>query len=173
MTRRGQAEMVGLILIVLLLAVGFLLYLSFAFDDQEEGPVRERLGSSFVTSLLHSELDCPDGRASVRQLLQEIARGEARCPGNGKTTEERLSAHLSLMLERSDWLFGRHYNLSLMRRIGDRLEPLDPAALPPLTSPRYERPCTPRTPGVTLDHQQAELYPQPGSVELRLHLCPG
>ncbi len=60
--RRGQAEMIGLILIVLLLAAGFLLYIRFSVKAPEES-IKARyeqtqMGQTFVTSLAKTQLAC-------------------------------------------------------------------------------------------------------------------
>ncbi len=174
--RRGQAEMIGLVLIVVILAIGFLLYIKFSLEGESNAFRQDfetsQLGQSFVTSLVQSEMACGTEPESVEKVVQDIARGTTRCDGLS-TTEARLQAHLAAAFTATHELWGRNYNLSLVRSAGGDEELLDPVQLPPLTSPLYEgRVCGQRTPGVTLDHQRIELYPNPGRVELRLYLCP-
>jgi len=169
--------MIGLILIVVILAIGFLLYVKFSLDS-ETNTFRAKfetsqLGQSFVTSLAQSELQCGTEPESVENVVQDIARGETRCDDPPSTTEELLQEHLIAALKATHELWGRNYNLSLVRGVGQMEEPLDSQQLPALTSSNYVgKECGPHVPGVTLDYQPIELYPNPGRVELRLYLCP-
>ncbi len=177
-SRRGQAEIIGLLLIVILLAIGFLLYIRFSLQSEENSFKTSfetsQLGQSFVTSLVASNRPCGVQESTLGGLLKEIARGTGKCDRPGLTTEEQVKNYIAKVLEETSYLFGRNYNLTFVRVTGTSEEPLDKTNLPPFTNPDIppKEQCTPRTPGVTLDYQTIQLYPNPGAVDVRLYLCP-
>jgi len=175
--RRGQAEIIGLLLIVILLAVGFLLYVRFNLQAEDSSFKTSfetsQLGQSFVTSLVAASRPCGSQSSTLGGLLKEIARGTGKCDTTAPT-EDQVQTYISEVLKNTNYLFGRNYNLTLLRVTGTTTELLDKTQLPPFTNPdipKKER-CTPRTDGVTMDYQTVQLYPNPGAVEVRLYLCP-
>jgi hypothetical protein len=86
--RQGQAEIFGLVLIVLFIAIGFLLFIRFTLNSDQGQSLKavydgKQTGQTFVNSLTKVELDCGNGKvASIRDLLIDLASGkEHTCDG--------------------------------------------------------------------------------------------
>jgi len=121
MSRRAQAEMIGLVLIVLLIAVGFLLYVKFSVTGKgggaQESYETTQLGQSFVNSLAKSTVTCGGVGYSVEELVRDVAAGTTRCPAE-QTLESRINDSLHATLD--PW--GINYRLVVVRKTGDREE---------------------------------------------------
>ena len=172
--KKAQAEMIGLMLIVIILAVGLMLYIKFSLTapSVKESYETTPLGQSFVTSLSQAEMYCGAQPWSISDILKEVARGRQPC---GPTTEQDVQSFIESAFVATNGLWGRNYNLTIIRRdSGGSQMLLDAVNLPPFTNPVYpplER-CHSDKSGVVLDYQPIELYPYPGMVELQLYLCP-
>lgn len=113
--RRAQAEIIGLVLILILLAVGFLLYVRFGLMSPEstmrESYESTQFGQSFVDSLAKSTLKCGGVTYTVQELITEIAKGTTRCPA-----ETTLSQDVRDILDATLDKWGINYRLVIVRR---------------------------------------------------------
>lgn len=114
--RRGQLEIFGLVIIVILLTLG-LLFAVIVLTQQPE-PEAQRVKESiqaanFLNTMMSTTaVDC--GKRSVRELLQDCAvsgeewTGAARC-ANGRNTCEQLEFMTRHMLQETLGTWGQHY----------------------------------------------------------------
>ncbi len=117
--RRGQAEIVGLMLIVVLLAVGFLLYIKFSLaPDQQANAYQNyastQLDQTFLVSLLSTDAMCGGLRYSVSDLVAAVATGNERCDA-----ETALNDTLTTVLNRTLDPWGINYRLVFLKKTGD------------------------------------------------------
>lgn len=168
--RRGQAEMIGLLLIVIILVIGFLLYVRFSLTKDDGPSAKERfdktqLGTTFVTSLAKTDIPCGALTAPLQELIVDIASGDTSCPA-----ENAVDSAVTAILHDTLDMMGKNYLLRFVRRTRD--DQTEPIGLPDYTNSAYEgRECTPRSDAVA-----ADIYPVPAlelafPVEIRLYLC--
>ncbi|MBW2970036.1 hypothetical protein KY319_02840 [Candidatus Woesearchaeota archaeon] len=112
MFRRGQMEIFGLVIIVILLAIG-LLFAIVMLTKTPTGEV-ERVKQSvqaanFLNTMLGTTTDCAD--RTVRELIQDCAVSNygqgAKC--NGKDTCETAHETITKMLSKTLGEWGRQY----------------------------------------------------------------
>jgi hypothetical protein len=102
-SNKGQIEIMGLLLIIILVAFGVLFALYFVLspqDDDGSQQVKESIyASSTLTTLRKTSTDC-HGRA-VEELLQDCARtgGSIQCPSGGNTCQKADSTIDSIITE--------------------------------------------------------------------------
>jgi len=81
--KKGQIEMIGLVLVVLLLLVGALFYLRFSFSPSTSVSSPSDLdvvrASNLLVALSHLSLSCKEEREEVSSLLVRCAHGESFC----------------------------------------------------------------------------------------------
>lgn len=165
---RGQAEMIGLVLIVLFLAVGFLLYIKFAFTpDRQSAKLahyeQTQFGTTFVTALAQTTTTCDGVKFTVEELLRDIATGRTRC-----SAEAALDEIVTDILNRTLDDQGVNYFLVFLRRVDkNRYEPF---GLKNYTNKNYaaELRCRPEM-GTIPDTYPIVL--NTGNVEIRLAQC--
>jgi hypothetical protein len=114
--------MIGLVLIVILIAVGFLLYVHFGLNPSNTSPKQEyettQLGQSFVDSLAKTELQCGQLHPTVEELIREIANGETRCEQPGMTTTQTLEEYVNNTLSQTLIPWGINYRLVVIQTRG-------------------------------------------------------
>ena len=80
---RGQAEMMGLAVIMILLALGFLFYVKFFLkvpgNNIRASYEQTQLGQTFLNSLAKTELECGISTYTVQRLVKSIASGQPTC----------------------------------------------------------------------------------------------
>ena len=96
LSKRGQAELIGLVIIVIMITLGILFMAKFALQDSPEKKIFTRKGLAYSTmsSLLRSEIACEqpgDARVLIlevgKELIEDCAkdsrtgRGEYSCSG--------------------------------------------------------------------------------------------
>ena len=76
--KRGQEEMLGFALIVVVVAVGILIFISFMLTRPQKEPVESYEVESFIQSTLKFTTDCRDNleRQNVRKLILSCNRGD-------------------------------------------------------------------------------------------------
>ncbi len=171
-SRFAQAEIIGLIFILLFLAVGFLFYVKFSFQEEDEGLretyERKQLGITFVTSLPSVTVACGSQHYPVRTMIETIAttRGTAFC---SSSMEDALSTKIKELLNATLDEWGVNYRLVIARKTGSGEQGI---GLPNFTNPNIplrER-CDETKPRLP-DAHLLSLHPSPGSVEIRLEQC--
>lgn len=164
---RGQAEIIGLVVIILLLAVGFLFYVRFNFNhqghDTKAAFEKSTLGQSFVNSLAETTVICGGINYTVADLVRDVAKGTPRCDA-----ETTLNTFFRGVLQKTNYLWGRNYNLSVVRRSSDSLETI---GLEDFSNPDEQERCNSHVPHTTdyylLPAYGGLLFP----VEIRLMQC--
>ena len=165
--RRGQAEIIGLALILVLLGIGFLLYVRFSLTADQGGGMRQRyestqFGQTFVNSLAKSSIACGGQNYTVEELIKEVAQGTTRCAAE-QALDERITHALSRTMD--GW--GVNYRLVIVRK--GAVE--QTIGLRNFTNPdilERER-CS-----ATMDTTAVDAYPIAGvapPVEMRLEQC--
>jgi hypothetical protein len=119
--RRAQAEIIGLVLIVLLIAIGFLLYVHFSITGNGGGAQQSyettQLGQSFINSLVKSKVMCGDVSYSVEDLVRDVAAGTTKC-----AAEEALDNFINDSLHATLDPWGINYRLVVVRKVGSSEE---------------------------------------------------
>jgi hypothetical protein len=85
--RKAQIEMIGLVIVVILLAIGFLFYVKFGILDQDVSSEDPAIEQVYITNLMVSLMNvkvCENDpiqlkEAVVRCFNQELACGESAC----------------------------------------------------------------------------------------------
>ena len=130
--KRAQAEMIGLLLIVILLAIGFLFYVQFSLSGDDRNYqadfAQTQLGQSYVYSLAKTELQCGGQTYTVADLVKEVAQG-TRCPA-----EDALEELITNTLASTHYLFGSNYRLVIVQKLTDGEETI---GLKNFTNPDY------------------------------------
>ena len=155
-SRRAQAEIIGLALIVILIAIGFLLYVKFSLTGA---------GTSARESFEQTNL-------TLEKHLQYIADGNPRCSSPGH--EEVIHAFLNETLNRTLSSWGINYRLVIVtKRVGTSSEDPIASGFPNFTNPLYpanER-CSDRM-DRNADHYEISVPPSyTKTVEIRLERC--
>ncbi len=174
--KRGQAEIIGLVLIVLLLAIGFMLYVKFglnADDDSSRASYEQtQLGATFVNSLAKAQLHCGTSSKpyAVEELVKEIAMGTTRCDA-----EDALTAYLNApgtgVLNKTLDEWGVNYRLLFVKKSKNGESGIGLPEFNNTNIPVDQR-CSPRRDRVA-DAYLVPLAPVPGTVEIRLEQCAG
>jgi hypothetical protein len=177
---KGQAEIMGLVLIVLLIAVGFLLYVKFGLTKQATDVraqyEQSNLGQTFLNSIVKAEVPCAPGDArvySLQKLLEQTASGKPKCSGS---QEALITAFITQTLTKTLDEWGLNYQFRLVIRRGTQsaseFEQLS-GLIPNFTNAAYpvQQRCNPRT-----DHSQDtysfQLPPSfTQTIELQLLRC--
>jgi hypothetical protein len=170
---KGQAEIMGLVLIVLLIAVGFLLYVKFGLTKQATDELsryeKSNLGQTFLNSIVKAEVPCTPGdprRYSLQELLEQTASGTPKCP------EATITDFINRTLNKTLDAWGLNYQFRLVINRSTFFEPLSDH-IPNYTNPMYpaQQRCNAR-----MDHSQ-DTYPiqvKPSytqTIELQLLRC--
>jgi hypothetical protein len=81
--KRGQEEMLGFALIVVIVAVAMLIFIGFMLTRPQKEPVESYEVESFIQSLLKYTTNCEDNleRQNVRKLILSCKRGETCLDG--------------------------------------------------------------------------------------------
>ncbi len=159
---KGQAEMMGLALIMVLLAVGFLLYVKFALVPDTTPLPRTQLGQTFVNSLVKTEIDCGPSLYTVEELLVMVATENENCDAQGS-----LQTNIDNFLNQSLDLWGINYRLTIVNQKTEA-----PIGLPVFVNRNIplEEQCNENMDRVA-DVYPVSLYPIPGNLEVRLEQC--
>ena len=165
--RKGQMEIVGLVIIVLIISVAMMIYLSYANSSHRSTKTtiyktysQNELSTSLVNTLLDTSVaNCGD--ITVRYLISDCGtRNRAVCPGRFETSCEILNNIIVNMknntLDVWDFAYGFTINFSTSR--------------PPIEYVKYN--CTKETvgrgaPGLFL----VSYYPTPGNAVVELGIC--
>jgi len=167
--KRGQAEIVGLILIVLLLAVGFLFYVKFALSPDKGHEAYERygetqFGQTFVLSLSQMTVRCGSVDYTLEELLKMVGEGTTRCDAEGT-----INAEVQRVLDETLRPWEKNYRLRFLYKARNgEPQPID--GLDVLTNPDVpeEQRCADELPHSS-DYQLIPL--NLASVEIRLDQC--
>jgi len=105
MNKRGQEEIVGFALIIIIVAVALLFLFSFYIKGNDGESAESYEVGSFVQSALYYTTDCEDflGNFSVQELISEC-KAEERC-SDGRNSCEILDQTLR-DISGSSWQFG-------------------------------------------------------------------
>ncbi len=119
--KRGQGEILGLAVVVVLVIVGFMLALRFWLnepkDDTTTVVIDRQLSSSMIATLLNTNLDCKD--VTLSEVFQDCAQQGSTfeyCsdPGNPRRRACDEAEHVTgIILERTLKRWDRGYLLSV------------------------------------------------------------
>jgi len=175
--KKAQAEIIGLVLIVLLLGIGFLLYIKFSYGNDatpKSAYESTSLGQSFVNSLAKSELNWCGKDVSVEAIVKSIATGGETCAKAGEPTQEAaLKEYLEkevLLKTFDEW--GVNYRLSIMRP-GTNPSLVSTSGLPQITNSKIildAEKCNDKMNRARATYPIV-LAPNPGRVEIWFEQC--
>lgn len=125
--KKGQAEIMGLLLIVILVAVGFMFYIKFAINKESSNDnlvqdfKETDLGNSFVNALIDSSITCGPSSSlktvDLKLVLGDVAslRRKGICANNaGASQEKQVHDYLEKNLENTLGVLGVNYNLTIL-----------------------------------------------------------
>ena len=112
---KGQIEIMGLIVIVILVAVGFFVYMVFVLNAPDEEPVKEyaedQLAQSFLSSLVKTQTPCG---FSFDKLVQDCSL-ERNIDCLGKDSCHIVNDTVIIILNKTLDEWGYPYNLSIKK----------------------------------------------------------
>ena len=116
---KGQEEMVGFALIIILVAIILLIFLGFSLNKKPEENIKSNEVENFVNAVLSYTTECRDERnlefLPIRKLIMDCSQG-LLCYG-GKSTCEVLEEDLNRITEKS-WDMTRYigYEMKLIKQ---------------------------------------------------------
>lgn len=102
-SKRAQEEIVGFALIIIIVAVIFLIFLSFAIKDKDEVGIESYKVENFLHATLQYTSDCRNNLEylSIQKLISSCDKGEECVNLNNKDACEVLSTTLTEIVEKS------------------------------------------------------------------------
>lgn len=171
--KRAQAEIIGLVIIVILITLGFLLYVGFSLAKEtrttNQYVGQTQLGQTLVNSLATTDITCGSSPAAVEDLIRDAVTGR----GGSLPCDaiQEVETFFALMLGQTLDVWGTNYRLYVGERDGLSVDPhpdfrvFQNPSIPP------EERCSDRS-DRTADIYLIQLFPDPGQVELRVEQCP-
>ncbi len=165
MKKKSQIEMFGLALIVILIIVGFFIFISFRqkipVTDYKKSYIADETASNFVNSVVNvNPRECANNDYTLSDMLKFCARGDQiSCSGMGdpcQIANKTLFELANKTLIRQQFIF-RLYTEGLSNDIVIRH-----------SNPALN--CTGREKG-QMGVLPISLYPVPGHVYLKLEIC--
>ncbi|RME30835.1 hypothetical protein D6789_04480 [Candidatus Woesearchaeota archaeon] len=169
--QRGQAEIIGLVIIVILITLGFLLYVGFTLSREtrttNDYVGQTQLGQTLVNALATTDIFCGANHAAVEDLIRDVVVGRSVPCDAAREVETFFTLVLGQTLD----VWGVNYRLFIGERDGLRVTPHEDFRV--LTNPSIpsDERCS-DTSDRTVDVYLIQLFPSPGQVELRLEQCP-
>ncbi|GEM_PF-2917491 len=105
MERRGQQEIAGFVIIVVLVVVALLVFLAISVKKQDNA-ISSELVSGLLSSVLRQTTECilrDPTPANIQELIVDVhSGGKMQECGNGKKKGEYLEEFLPIVLERAN-----------------------------------------------------------------------
>lgn len=153
---RGQTEIIGLMLIMVVLAIGFLFYIRFSTDTNDQPRTTENeLTRTFLSSLVKTDIACG---STVQNAVKRLANGNPTC------TASELTSFFNDTLTPTFTRWGYNYRFVVDREGEELLPVLTNANIPDAAR------CNPSMDRIA-EREIIRLYPNPGNAEIRLELC--
>lgn len=127
MNKRGQEEMVGFALIIILVAIILLIFLGFLINKSPKEETKSSEVENFVSATLSYTTECRDERnfefLSIRKLIMDCS--QERLCYDGKNTCEVLWRDLSQIVKNS-WDSTRYsgYEMRLIKQNKTLIQPI-------------------------------------------------
>jgi len=127
-TRKGQMEIIGLVIVVILIALGMLFLLKFVVfqpvGEERVSFTQSQLASNTLGSILNTITTCQeDGKVTISDLIQDCASGKD-CDGDVSSCDF-LRDTVSLILDSSLKEWNRDYEFMVVRQT-QNLDLIDP-----------------------------------------------
>ncbi|HLD88711.1 MAG TPA: hypothetical protein VI894_00745 [Candidatus Nanoarchaeia archaeon] len=158
--RKGQMEIMGLAMIVILLSVGLLFYLRFSISKPEQQAKEEftksERASNMLSSLLSTTTDCRD--ASIKSLLVDCA-GNPTIFCSGKSSCEYSYGLIDKLFNKTIKSWKAKYDFTVSVKTSGsqrRIMRVNSSACYGERETKFET---------------IPLYPNPGNLEARLEIC--
>lgn len=172
---RGQVEIFGLAFIVILISIGFFIYVSHKASTKADNPQKEftddKLPSDFILSILEVNAeDCPE--FTIKDLIVDCARDRAIECGSYPNSCLAVNDTIVLLLNQTFDVRGARY-----RFYSENLdEPIDLNALPPISDPKElfnisRKNCNEKSLQGQAGSAIISLYPDPRVVKLNMNIC--
>jgi hypothetical protein len=116
MTKKGQAEMIGLVIIVIMITLGMLFLVRFSLEDNPEKKIftRKGLAYSSMSAIMKTQVECVQGSTTVplslgRELIADCAGGSTEYLCDDKDSCMFLSDAVSAMLDETLGAWHKEY----------------------------------------------------------------
>lgn len=167
MSKRGQTEIMGLAVIVLLISIGLLFVFRFMNSETKSQLKQEfvdtKLASNMLSVILRTTLDCK--QIEVKNLYQDCAEGISHIDYCG-SSDPCLTANnvVSEIFEKTLERWNKAYRFTV--KIGS-------GPSPEITTMTHLD-CTPDNIGIKFNKLESETYPIPtdsGTLLIKLDIC--
>jgi len=117
---RGQQEIIGMVIIVIMISIGFLFFAKFAIDSNTDKSVFVRKGLSYSTmsAILNTQVECDTTSKSMgEQALEECllyASANEYCDSGQNACDLFINVS-STMLEQTVGAWGKNYELRVFK----------------------------------------------------------
>jgi len=157
--RRGQAEILGLAVVVVLMVIGFAIAMQFSLrprDNVKRQVTDRQLASAMLTALLNTNLECKD--VTLAEVLQDCASSNVfeYCGSPRRRACQEAAYVTGLILNRTLGEWGKDYQLQAYTK----------------SEPKFNH--TIGGCGLGLSDRESEIFPVPTAREtiyLRLDVC--
>jgi len=162
--RRGQIEMFGLAFIIVLISIGFFIFVSFKSQQKPVSPQKEftnnKLANDFVLSMLDVNIaECPE--FSVKDLIIDCARDSRLNCGGSINSCEIVNRSIYIMLNKTFMVRNMAFRMYSEHLYASGRE---------LVNITYLN-CTAYSVQGQSGMAIISLYPAPGNVYLNMNLC--
>ena len=117
---RGQQEIIGMVIIVIMISIGFLFFAKFAIDSNTDKSVFVRKGLSYSTmsAILNTKVECRTTALSMgEKILEDCMKGvrDSDYCDSGKTACDLFRNMSTTMLEQTVVAWGKNYELRIFK----------------------------------------------------------
>lgn len=159
--KRGQMEIIGLVIIVIIITMAFLFSITFKVKSGKLGQkstyANDQLATNFLLALMKTdETTC---NAKIREIIYDCAGSRKMTCQDGKDACYHMNQTLAYILAQSLDILQSKYSLRIVK-MPENAE---------LT--RFEKNCGPNQPKGMQGYQPIRLFPIPGDVEVTLDVC--
>ena len=118
---RGQQEIIGMVIIVIMISIGFLFFAKFAIDSETDKSVfvRKGLAYSTMSAILNTEVECRTKAMSMgEQILEDclmMVGGDSNTCDSGLDACELFVKKSSEMLDGTVFEWGKNYELRVYK----------------------------------------------------------
>jgi len=117
---RGQQEIIGMVIIVIMISIGFLFFAKFAIDSNTDKSVFVRKGLSYSTmsAILNTQVECrTDAKSMGEQILEDCLLGSRvmnYCDSDQTACELFVNVSTT-MLEQTVAAWGKNFELRVFK----------------------------------------------------------
>jgi len=159
---KAQMEIMGLVVIVVLVTLGFFFYIIFTAGKNNSSIKKDfeddQLASNFVISFLKTDVGCKD--YTIETLIQDCAGPSQNIECGGITSCDLIETLSQVYINNTLKKWGKDYNLTI-----------EMPGSPVKESVSYERDCSASKYNVVSAWQPISLYPYKRTARVKLDIC--